>query len=373
MSSSLFCWVPCASGITIGRRLSGLLPQQPWLSPKGETVQNCQLFLPRNHCETAAEAGGTSVHACSSLGQTFRNNYRNAAAHVLVGACGIAVRLVAPCLEHKSVDPPLLVIDPGVKFVISLIAGHLGGGNELARHIAGLLQATAVISTESDLLCQPALDLFLQRQGIKIIDWKLLAKAQAVLNASKSLPVYDPFEILAPHPRLTICDINPAKYQGANPLPSLDWRRQPPMPNVLRLAPALHLGMGYRKNIKTDCLARGLEEFLRLNNIERRAIGDICTVEGKGAGLEGLAQTLSASVKEYPAPVLAAVTVPHPSAACGARFGQQAFSVCEGAALLAAGTDTAELAVPKFTWEGAATFALTYAKHVKSEQTETFQ
>ena len=101
---------------------------------------------------------------------------------LFIGACGIAVRSIAPFVKDKLEDSPVLVMDEQGRFVIPVLSGHMGGANFLAEKIAGMLGAQAVVTTATDVERVFSVDEFarqngfeiLEREGIKRISSKLL-------------------------------------------------------------------------------------------------------------------------------------------------------------------------------------------------------
>jgi len=66
---------------------------------------------------------------------------------ILICATGIAVRTLAPVLNNKHQDPPVLVLDEHGQFVIPLLSGHEGGANEWGAQLAQLIGAQLVSTT----------------------------------------------------------------------------------------------------------------------------------------------------------------------------------------------------------------------------------
>lgn len=96
-------------------------------------------------------------HAQKSYFVPFGNVYELTAllfkdcdALIFIGACGIAVRAIAPLVRSKLTDPAVVVCDETGRFVISLLSGHAGGANKLVEEISSFIGATSVITTASD-------------------------------------------------------------------------------------------------------------------------------------------------------------------------------------------------------------------------------
>lgn len=65
-------------------------------------------------------------------------------------ASGIMIRSVCPLIKDKTSDPAILIIDERAKHIISILSGHLGGGNSFTEKIAELTGAEPVITTATD-------------------------------------------------------------------------------------------------------------------------------------------------------------------------------------------------------------------------------
>lgn len=93
---------------------------------------------------------------------------------VFVGACGIAVRAVAPYVASKMHDPAVVCVDEAGKWAISLLSGHVGGANDLARRIARIVGATPVVTTATDVRGVFAIDEWAARCGLVIANPQLI-------------------------------------------------------------------------------------------------------------------------------------------------------------------------------------------------------
>lgn len=108
---------------------------------------------------------------------------------LFIGACGIAVRAIAPNLTDKLHDVPVLVMDEEGQYVIPILSGHVGGANELARELADLIDARPVITTATDVQKKFAVDLFAKRNHLEIMNKDGIAKVSAKALAGEQLTI----------------------------------------------------------------------------------------------------------------------------------------------------------------------------------------
>ncbi|MGB3209984.1 MAG: cobalamin biosynthesis protein [Desulforhopalus sp.] len=100
------------------------------------------------------------------VADTIAANWRRYDGLICIMAAGIVVRAIAPLLTDKLTDPCVIVVDEKGRHAISLLSGHIGGGNTLAGKVAGLTGGTPVITTASDTLELVALDLWAREQQL---------------------------------------------------------------------------------------------------------------------------------------------------------------------------------------------------------------
>ena len=114
--------------------------------------------------------------------------------HVFIMATGIVVRAIAPHLHAKTTDPAVVVVDDRGCFAISLVSGHIGGANRLARQAADFLGAVPVITTATDVHGKPAIDCWLvaMERGLFIENPYAIKAVNMALLADDPVWVYDP-------------------------------------------------------------------------------------------------------------------------------------------------------------------------------------
>lgn len=277
---------------------------------------------------------------------------------VFVGAAGIAVRAIAPCVCHKSLDPAVVVLDEGGRFVIPILSGHLGGANDLAREIAGLLDAQAVITTATDVNGVFSVDQWARRQNLAVCNPEKILAVSSALLAGKSVTVWSRWPVAGQAP----AGLCPAGREEAEVV--VDWIR--PGAEALWLCPrTIRLGMGCRRGTAVETLERAALAALDGVGLPQQGVSRICTIDRKGdePGLLALCRAWKIPLTTYSEEELAGVPGEFPAS----EFVRQITgvdNVCQRAALaeggellmekriLADGVTAALAALPpRLTWE----------------------
>ncbi len=262
----------------------------------------------------------------NNIAEFVSSEFHHFDAFVFIGAMGICVRSIAPCLEDKHTDPAVINVDSTGQSVVSVLSGHVGGANELTQHIANILGAKAVVTTQSDNAGKWALDTL----GSKY-NWATTQKGDTMNHLIATFVNEDPVALLlqikdaGTQYMERTCPPNVHIFYHLDDIVQADYKMliavTPCMLNVniplLHYHPrVLHLGVGCRKN----CLPDGIETYilqeLKRQELSSLSIASIATIELKKdeALLKALQQTFSASTLHiYNAEELKEIEVPHPS------------------------------------------------------------
>jgi len=269
---------------------------------------------------------------------------------ICIMASGIVVRAIAPLCLDKKTDPCVLVLDEKGQFVISLLSGHLGGGNSLARQVAAITGGAAVITTASDVTGHTALDLWAAENKLRVQNPQRLTEMSAKLvNKGK----VNFFSTLA-------CGNLPADFKVvADPALAeivLSHGVFDPLeyPDALVLCPCnLYLGLGCNRGASAADFELAVSELCVQYRLERSAIAGIGSIDLKAdeGGLLEFAGKNNLPVRFYSKDELNRVEGIAPSAAVMAATGAR--GVAEPAAMLAAGDGLipGQLRVRKIKWK----------------------
>lgn len=277
---------------------------------------------------------------------------------VYIGAAGIAVRAVAPCLKDKMTDPAVVVIDEKGEYAISLLSGHIGGANELACTLADMLGAVPVITTASDVRKKTAIDVWAKKRNLRLSDRTIAKQAAACILDGEPVGFYSDYPVLEPLPegfcRGELCRMNVWVTSRIRPeetdMISLFLREDA---QILRLIPeTLTVGIGCRRGVEGAGIMQMVAKTLKEGNLDLRAVARVASIDIKKeeAGILAAAKELGVPFFSFSAKELNEV----PGEFTPSGFVKQVTgtdNVCERSALAGAGTG-ARLLVKKQAADG---------------------
>ncbi|MGW6792517.1 precorrin-3B C(17)-methyltransferase [Streptomyces chartreusis] len=263
------------------------------------------------------------------VGDAVRRAFAECEQLVCFLATGAVVRLIAPLLGDKTADPGVVCVDEGGRFAVSLVGGHGGGANELAREVGELLGAEPVVTTATDAVGVPGLDTL----GLPV-EGDVAGVSRALLDGE---PVALRAEVAWPLPPLR------AGAEGSYTIRVTDRLVEPGEREVVLRPPSLVVGVGASRGAPADEVLGLVESALRDAGLSSASLAELATVDAKAdePGIIEAAERLGVPLITRSADELAVVEVPNPSDAPLAAVGTP--SVAEAAALVGGG----ELLVPK--------------------------
>lgn len=332
-------------GLAVAARLAAALP-------------GADLFVSER---LAAAAPSGSRTFALPMGPHLQATFTAYDCHVFVISVGAVVRMIAPLLEDKKVDPAVVCVDDDARFAICTLSGHVGRGNDFTARVATALGARPVITTASDVRGTLTVDILGRELGWSLDDpdRNVTRGCAAVVNgapvafvheageptfwpADRALPegvryatsldavAPDQFEILLIATDRELADSHPAHWANA----------------VVYRPRSLVVGLGCDRDTPPDLVERGLHAVLAAHHLSPRSIRKLATVDKKAdePALLALADRFGWPLHIYPAATLDAVPgIETPSATVHRHVGTR--GVAEPAALLGAGAD--RLLVPK--------------------------
>lgn len=211
---------------------------------------------------------------------------------LFIGACGIAVRAIAPYLTDKLHDSPVLVMDELGNYIIPVLSGHMGGANEIAVYLADQLGAVPVITTATDINRKFAVDVFARRNGLYIVNKEGIARVSAKVLAGQSVAAAIETGHLEETDRLPagLCRVS---YPPEQPVDIIVTGEEKQFPAAVCLRPKEYvIGIGCRKGKPQEEIDEFIQNAIKKAGIAIEQIWALASVEQKSreAGLLGFSQ-----------------------------------------------------------------------------------
>ena len=231
-----------------------------------------------------AGAEGKVLPLNESLSNWTEREFFQADGLIFVCAAGIAVRAVAPFVKKKTTDPAVVVVDDLGQFSISLLSGHLGGANELAKKAAEICHAVPVITTATDGRGLFAVDEFARKNNLWIADMSLAKSVSAALLEGKKAVFHCDFPVEGRLPEELLWDDGKGKKDVCCPEIHVTVKAEEKGKafSFLRLVPkAVVLGIGCRKGTEKEKIAWAVLTFLAEEKLDERAVAAAASIDLK--------------------------------------------------------------------------------------------
>ena len=272
------------------------------------------------HKLAAAHPG--DIYNKENFKENLRTGFGRYDSLICIMATGIVVRILAPLIVHKTSDPAVVVLDQKGKYAISLLSGHLGGANDLAREMAAISGGEAVITTATDVAGELSFDTFAKKHDMAIENIGQLKHISSALLSGKKVNVFTDKNAAELYPELAkeqkrgMIAILPLSeffktYTIESNIPAvvIDERLFVSNSTVPQAAPVLYLrprticaGIGCKRNMEQKPIEEALLQTLKEEGIHPLSLKCIATIPLKSdePGIIGTAANLNVPLQIIP-------------------------------------------------------------------------
>lgn len=235
------------------------------------------------------------------LSDWIEEGFRYSVPILFVGAIGIAVRKIAPYVDNKLTDSPVIVADEAGHFVVPLLSDHVGGAGELAAQIAKVAGAQIVVTAATDIRGGFSVDVFARKNGLLITDKDGIKRVSSRLleNGSITMAIESSIEYKdedipecirivqygSNYADVIIEDCNLDGLQGENQQgEGVQGKELPGKDNYLLklIYKPFVLGVGCKKNTEFEKIDRFIKGVLSDNSIDISMVRNMASIDIKG-------------------------------------------------------------------------------------------
>lgn len=214
--------------------------------------------------------------------EAFRKAFLNYSKLICIMATGIVVRSLAPLIKSKLQDPAIVVLDEKGRFAISLLSGHWGGANRLARRVANCLGGEAVITTATDVQGQPAIDQLAGDMDGKIEPLSKLKLFNRLLAEKQRIYLYSPWPVRADiASTFTWQEWTDNEAEYLEPALIISHHQTTPSEkrDIIQIRPRnLYLGIGCRKGVSLGQVKEALARVYDFFKLDHDCLAGLATI-----------------------------------------------------------------------------------------------
>jgi hypothetical protein len=155
-------------------------------------IKSGTLFIPERFKNNSVKNSASEFFKEGEFDETLSRNWKRFAGHIFIMASGIVVRKISKLIDSKTADPAVVVCDQKGNYAVSLLSGHIGGANRLAKFAARILGGEPVITTATDVQNLMAFDEMAALEGWKIENPEMIKTLNSMLLEGKKIGLMVP-------------------------------------------------------------------------------------------------------------------------------------------------------------------------------------